>query len=430
MSFDFFNTSHLAFGSKLTKAFIQLDRLCTEAEENQENLNTILEQYTQYFNRNYKAPFPSRPDAPCRTNEIFDIINDLNSIKYLRLNEEGNLECAINLFKRASNRFTVASGTTTLKKGYASVIDSISNARPERDIQFTEEYPSSGNFLFEFRIDGDNINIIGDSKSYFLPGDFNHIIGMQYERTVSTSSYTAEENECIVCVGKGGVGADTIYNLTVKINGNTKLNINAKNMKNFGVVYLKPGDVLTGNMSTAFKVKYTQKEVPIPEETTSSVEIYRAYNNISYSSLTAETICDGANKLSDSDTATILETGAASCEALTGTGGGNCTLAFKLPQASDGNRAISCTYTASSTLGDTYAQSGRLFALKSEGGTPYTIVTLTDTDGGSSYLRYYIPSGYDIVAFWASHTSYVGGITSNFNIDITNLNLNSEAYGS
>lgn len=265
MTFDFFNTSHLAFGSKLTKAFLQLDRLCTEAEENQESLNTIIEQYSQYVNRNYKAPFPTRPDAPCRTNEIFDIINDLNSIKYLRINQEGNLECAINLFKRVSNRFTVATGTTELKKGYASVLDSISNARPEREIQFTETYPSSGNFLFEFRIDEyDNINIVGDSKSYFIPGDFNHIIGMEYEKDVSTSSYTAEGNECIVCVGLGGSG-NTIRRLTVKVDDTTKIDVGTKNGKNFGVVYLKPGQVLTGTMSRAFKVKYSSKVVPIPE---------------------------------------------------------------------------------------------------------------------------------------------------------------------
>lgn len=265
MTFDFFNTSHLAFGSKLTKAFLQLDRLCTEAEENQESLNTIIEQYSQYVNRNYKAPFPTRPDAPCRTNEIFDIINDLNSIKYLRINQEGNLECAINLFKRVSNRFTVATGTTELKKGYASVLDSISNARPEREIQFTETYPSSGNFLFEFRIDEyNNINIVGDSKSYFIPGDFNHIVGMEYEKDVSTSSYTAEGNECIVCVGLGGRG-NTIRRLTVKVDNATKINVGTKNGKNFGVVYLKPGETLTGTMSRAFKVKYFSKVVPIPE---------------------------------------------------------------------------------------------------------------------------------------------------------------------
>lgn len=265
MTFDFFNTSHLAFGSKLTKAFLQLDRLCTEAEENQESLNTIIEQYSQYVNRNYKAPFPTRPDAPCRTNEIFDIINDLNSIKYLRINEEGNLECAINLFKRVSNRFTVATGTTELKKGYASVLDSISNARPEREIQFTETYPSSGNFLFEFRIDEyNNINIVGDSKSYFIPGDFNHIVGMEYEKDVSTSSYTAEGNECIVCVGLGGSG-NTIRRLTVKVDDTTKIDVGTKNGKNFGVVYLKPGQTLTGTMSRAFKVKYSSKVVPIPE---------------------------------------------------------------------------------------------------------------------------------------------------------------------
>lgn len=264
MTFDFFNTSHLAFGSKLTKAFLQLDRLCTEAEENQANLKLILQEYEQYSNRNYKAPFPTRPDAPCRTNEIFDIINDLNSIKYIRLNSEGNLECAINLFKRVSNRFTIASGTTELKEGYASVIDSVSNARPEREIQFTETYPTAGNFLFQFKIEDGNINILGDSKAYFLPGDFNHIIGMEYEKDVSTTSYTAEGDECIVCVGQGGAGADSIWPLTVKVNDKIKVDAKTKNTKNFAVIYPKKGDVITGNMSRAFKIKYLAKEVAIP----------------------------------------------------------------------------------------------------------------------------------------------------------------------
>lgn len=282
MSFDFFNTSHLAFGSKLTKAFLQLDRLCSEAEENQENLELILQEYSQYVNRNYKAPFPTRPDAPCRTNELFDIINDLNAIKYIRLNEEGNLECAINLFKRVSNRFTVASGSTTLKEGYASVIDSISNAHPEREIQFTEEYPTTGNVLFQFRVDPeDNINIVGDSKSYFLPGTFNHIIGMEYDEDVLTDAttsngkvYEASSYECIICIGYARWGTDRQYtdgspdgswsSLLINKNGNTIENVNGIQQRVYSVIYLNPGDKLSGNIKRAFRVKYTQNEVPIP----------------------------------------------------------------------------------------------------------------------------------------------------------------------
>lgn len=60
MTFDFFNTSNLAFGSKLTKAFNQLDRLCNEAEENIAKFLNQQSIFRDYVHRNYQVPVPTR----------------------------------------------------------------------------------------------------------------------------------------------------------------------------------------------------------------------------------------------------------------------------------------------------------------------------------------------------------------------------------
>ena len=291
MSFDFFNPSHLAFGSKLTKAFNQLNRLALDAEDALDDLRRVYDVYTQYVNRNYPCPVPSRPDAPCRTNEIFDLINDVQTIKELKIGEDNKLHCAINIFKRNTNRITVATGETELKHGFIYCTPSISNQRPERELQFVEDtLDGVGNFIAEFRVDSDNnISIIGDSSSYFLPGNFDHVTGMEYEEdiTFEDGKYTATDNECIVCIGHGGTGI-AFQQLRVNLNGEDVFLVNSRNLKNFSVMYLKPGDVLSGNMTRAFKVKYTKNIVPVPtpiEPGVITAEAIKPPNCISMSNL-------------------------------------------------------------------------------------------------------------------------------------------------
>lgn len=282
MSFDFFNPSHLAFGSKLTKAFNQLDRLYLDAQDAFNDLKRVYDTYNQYVGKNYLCPTPNRPDAPCRTNELFDLINDVNTIKELKVKGDGKLFCAVNIFKRSTNRITIASGETELKAGYVFYTPSISNRQPERTLQFVEDQADGdGNFLFEFRVDDDNnINIVGDSSSYFLPGTIDSFNGMKYDSDVLVdahtggSTYTATDNECIVCVGYARYGENRQYTdgstlsrwsqLTIRVNGNLIFNITGIQQRNFGVVYLKPGDVLSGDIKQAFRVKYTGNKVPVP----------------------------------------------------------------------------------------------------------------------------------------------------------------------
>lgn len=290
MSFDYFNVSHLAFGSKLTKAFSQLDRLCTEAEDNLVYLYQILDIFGEFIDRNYPCPFPTRGDAPVRAKELFDLLNDANALRkiYLDANEDLNVE--VIMYKRQSNRFTVGTGKTSLKKGYVFCKDSVSNKNYERDLQFVENYDDGvGHFLFEFRIDGDkHINIVGESKKYFSPSrDFDHISSMEKVTSVLVDtnltngwSYTAEDYETIICVGyafwgtrpyhdDGARAAGAKYGsiLLVRINDEDVVEVGGADSRQFVVVYLKPGDKLSGNIKNAIKIKYTSDE-PIPDPPT------------------------------------------------------------------------------------------------------------------------------------------------------------------
>lgn len=281
MTFDYFNTSHLAFGSKITRAFNQLNKLTNEGQAKIDELLAIYELYNQFIDRNYPAPFPSRPDAPVRAKELFDIMNDGNSIRTIYLDEEEDeLHVKVTLFNRLTNRFTVGEGTTDLKSGYAFCSSSISNASPNREINFAEEYSDGhGRFLFQFRVDGNNnINIVGDeSYNYFIPSNFDHIKDLEKGPTVLTSSridgtgYKAEDYEAILVVGysynqdsdnprKGESKSD----LRVKVNDVEYVDCAGWYNRQYVVVYLKPGDVLKASCKTAFKVIYTGNEPTQP----------------------------------------------------------------------------------------------------------------------------------------------------------------------
>lgn len=283
MTFDFFNPSHLAFGTKLTRAFNQLNNLCIDAEDNVQDLFRIYDIYKQYVNRNYPCPMPTRGDAPCRTNELFDLINDENTIKSFYITEEGKFHCALNIFRRTANRFTRAEGETDLKEGYAFCKSSISNSQPEREIQFTDTYTQGeGNFLFSFRIDSDNnINISENAYSYFLPSNFDHITGMTYEDEIHPD-YTAKDYEAVLLIGWSSMDNNRPYGdvnskLEVYLNGQEIEKVSGWLCRQFMVVYLKPEDKLTGSWSTGFRIKYTKNSVPIPAP--AGIEVVQILNS-------------------------------------------------------------------------------------------------------------------------------------------------------
>lgn len=261
MSFEYFNTSHLAFGSKLTRAFKQLEKLCVDCEGNILRFTEDVEYLGQYVNRNYRVPVPNSAENPVRVNEMFDAINDTFIIKELELTEDESLVVALNYFNRITNRFTVARGSTTLKKGYAFMRESVSNSNPASSIDFVQDKNSgSGRYLFKFRIDSNNfINIETSNESIvkFNTGDINHINNIEVGDSISLP-YTATDYTAVLLIGNM---VDNGTSINAYVNGKLIYSHGGTHIKKYVMTYLSPDDVLNSTAySSARIINYNRAE--------------------------------------------------------------------------------------------------------------------------------------------------------------------------
>lgn len=254
MTFDFFNTSSLAFGSKLTKAFNQLDRLCNEAEE---NIAKILDQqsiFRNYVHRNYQVPVPTKGTAACRTNELFNVIYGEIFIRNLFWDTSTNqLVVDIVRHDKTTNRVSAMSGETKIRKGYAYCTYASSNTKMNQTIRFSEEKESKSNevFLFGFFVDeNDNSVTLTDSLDNLnlYPQDFTQYSTLTKGSTI-TLPYTAKTYECVALTS-------TPDRVELYKNGTLIFSGTCWNTKTHIVLYLKPNDKLTGTVGASFKISY------------------------------------------------------------------------------------------------------------------------------------------------------------------------------
>lgn len=251
MPFDFFNTSALAFGIKLTSAFTQLDNLRQNA---QRNINDILEAqdiFQEVIGKNYQVPAPVKPSSACRTNELFAIIESEVYIRSLDI-VNGKLRVDIEKLDSRTNRVTAASGETDLKDGYAFVVPAISNKEMNKNIRFSSinDKESSETLLFQFMIDNDNKVTIKGDYSYLelYPQDFTQYRKIEKGSNI-TLPYTAPDYCCICVVGN-------VNWIEVKKNGKVILSGNGNRTVRHCILYLKPDDKVEGSYSKAFRLKY------------------------------------------------------------------------------------------------------------------------------------------------------------------------------
>lgn len=150
MPFDFFNLSNLAFGSKLTMAFTQLENLVKEAANHIGVLLRDIRVYAQYLNRNYQIGAPVNEDDAVRADELYSLISEkviVNEISYV--GRELYIDCIV--FNTNTGRITKVSGYTTLTSGYCYFDYAISNSDTFRDARFFSDKNSShGVELFSF----------------------------------------------------------------------------------------------------------------------------------------------------------------------------------------------------------------------------------------------------------------------------------------
>lgn len=256
MSFEYFNTSHLAFGSKLTRAFRQLEKMCDDAELTIARFTSDVAYLGEYVNRNYRVPFPTSATSAVRANELFDVINDETIVKEMSYNND-IFTVAINRFNRENNRFTIGKGSTDLKKGYAFMSDSVSNLNPTSEIKFYEDLTNAkGKQLFKFRIDSSGfINIISDSNSVlkFSKGGIDHINNLELGEEIRLP-YTATDYEAIIVLGNM---ADNGNSVNVYVNDKLYYNHGGSHVQKYGIVYVSPNDKVTSsNYSKAYRIIY------------------------------------------------------------------------------------------------------------------------------------------------------------------------------
>ena len=256
MSFDFFNTSHLAFGSKLTYAFNELEKQLSIAERNIEKISEYLEIVNQYSGRNYRVPQPDSAESPVRTNEIFDLFNDKKaSIQYFYYDEgTSTINLKLLLYDQNNNVMTMASGSTTLKEGYCYVKKAITNNSPSKTLSFVENKDSKeGTMLFKYSVGSNNqINITEMGSDIQLEqGDECGYSTISKGSNISFP-YTASGYECICIVGRDN-------NTEVTLNGRVVAKGGGYNMKRHVILYLKKGDVVSGGgISSGFKINYSK----------------------------------------------------------------------------------------------------------------------------------------------------------------------------
>lgn len=254
MSFDFFNSSNLAWGNKLSAAFNSLNNLADTALGNLVQVASDLEYYSQFLNRNYACPKPYRADMPARSNEIYDIVNGLvlTDIEY----SGDELYVFITKYNDSTGKITEAWGGTKLREGYAFVIPAASNNNPEREIRFSQSNIKEPNeiLLFQFRLDSNNkIYLVGDvSELKVNPCDCTQYRSMSKGGEIALP-YEAQDYEAVCISTRYGAKG------SITLNGQTIIKDDTTKNQEHAILYLKKGDKLNGsNISTAFKIKYNR----------------------------------------------------------------------------------------------------------------------------------------------------------------------------
>lgn len=297
MPFNYFNPSHLAFGSKLTRAFRQLESLTDDVENLIDNYSDNLQFFSQYINRNYRIPFPVSGDNPTQVDQLFDLINDEINIRELEF-YDGKLHVAINYFNRGTNRFTIASGETELKTGYAYMKESISNSNPTQTITFSEnESGNKGLLLFQYAIDSEgrvNINQRDDTLLRFKSGGIKHVRSMRLEEI--SLPHTATEYEAILIQG---ILVRNGNSINFEKNGKTQVIGGGTAIRHHAVAYLKPDDTLKGiTYNKAYKIIYESADSEyVPPEPTPTPKPEPSWAQVTLSENCNMSLTDGVLRI-------------------------------------------------------------------------------------------------------------------------------------
>lgn len=197
MTYNYFNTSMLAFGLNLTNAFKSLGRKLDTLNTSLEVVKNSINENAKYDKTNYPAATPTRVDAAVRSKELYDLLDKVTIvIKNFSL-EDDILTVEANLFEPQRNRLTCISGSTEVTqpgKYWILYKPSLDNNKPEKTIFFLpctlnkSKYNNRGyQTLCKVIVENDritltNLNEFMSSKIY--PSNYyNHYVDIVYVDT-------------------------------------------------------------------------------------------------------------------------------------------------------------------------------------------------------------------------------------------------------
>lgn len=258
MSYDYFNTSSLAFGTKLTTAFNSLSRLIDETKESMAYIQEARDFYAPYYEKNFDVPIPKTPQSAVRTEYFSD----------WALTADPRVEYE---FANDGIDFTVvtkdsAYGVVTKHVGYTQdnvgSVYGIREYRTSGDVQLLSFVEKEGyDHLFDYRYSNQKWIILSNQNTDLIPleyGEYNQYRELNVVETVTPGSYTATDYECVVLSGYEQYAPPNIQRQKLEVYLNDDLVCDTTESLGFSkvVLYLRPGDVIKGKYSNGLRILY------------------------------------------------------------------------------------------------------------------------------------------------------------------------------
>ena len=287
MTYEFFNTSYLAFGIKITRAFKSLAQLFDNANKNFQSITEQLSYIGKFIGRNYAVSTPDDPDKPCKCQMIYDVlkINPISNLIVLPATDDNDnidgITLRFNAINPNTNKPTAFSGTihefratvyarlSTRNNVFSGNLyyDSLDSDEDDKNYNYSTDV--KGNiirlFTYEYNTDDGSLLLSNVNKSI-------NITSTGYNRKYSTMSIVDKTSEYLNNPIKGRKMLLVVTPITsgdvsvkVKYSGDSDATLVGQLIQSSGghtgrfcfPLYLNDGDTITdGTIEKIYEVLY------------------------------------------------------------------------------------------------------------------------------------------------------------------------------
>lgn len=287
MTFDYFNTSYLAFGDKLKKAFKSLGGLLDNGYKKADSLSIQLSFIGSYLNKNYQVTDPKSEEDPCNCETIYKLlrnnpISNINILPYSLTTDESEelkgIQVSLTFFHPTTDKLCTALGYSTkgmkeIKNGTCFLLPSVINNNFDGQLLFFDKNETiivSANAikLFNFEYIPEENNILLSNISEYIelkPGLYDRPYSTGRVVNVTNQYYKkALPSRKMLLVKTIDTSGDIIITVTFKGDSNPTTvyslhpNTGGKWSNYILPLYLNEGDIInqSSGISRVYEVLY------------------------------------------------------------------------------------------------------------------------------------------------------------------------------